>query len=131
MLATDPFMAAVDADAEWPLVFGGRVYPTVQARALFDAITRATYDYAEPGVLGFLFGLGFDTATKVALLGISASQAAQGVSVWSIKVFPALFAAGMSLIDTTDGVLMLSTYNWAFVKPIRKLYYNLTITLVS
>ena len=51
VLATDPFMAAVDADAEWPLVFGGRVYRTVQARALFDAITRATYDYAEPGVI--------------------------------------------------------------------------------
>jgi high-affinity nickel-transport protein len=81
--------------------------------------------------LGFLFGLGFDTATEVALLGISATQAAQGVSVWSIMVFPALFAAGMSLIDTTDGVLMLGAYNWAFVKPVRKLYYNLTITLVS
>src|SRR5260370_661089 len=81
--------------------------------------------------LGFLFGLGFDTATEVALLGLSATQAAQGVSVWSILVFPALFAAGMALIDTTDGVLMLGAYNWAFVKPIRKLYYNLTITLVS
>ena len=51
VLATDPFMAAVDADAEWPLVFDGRVYRTVQARALFNAITRATYDYAEPGVI--------------------------------------------------------------------------------
>jgi high-affinity nickel-transport protein len=81
--------------------------------------------------LGFLFGLGFDTATEVALLGISATQAAQGVSIWSIMVFPALFAAGMSLIDTTDGILMLSAYDWAFVKPIRKLYYNMIITLVS
>jgi high-affinity nickel-transport protein len=81
--------------------------------------------------LGFLFGLGFDTATEVALLGISATQAAQGVSIWSIMVFPALFTAGMSLIDTTDGVLMLGAYDWAFVKPMRKLYYNMTITLVS
>ena len=81
--------------------------------------------------LGFLFGLGFDTATEVALLGISATQAAKGVSIWSIMVFPALFAAGMSLIDTTDGILMLGAYDWAFVKPIRKLYYNMTITLVS
>jgi high-affinity nickel-transport protein len=81
--------------------------------------------------LGFLFGLGFDTATEVALLGISATQAGQGMSIWSIMVFPALFAAGMSLIDTTDGVLMLGAYNWAFVKPIRKLYYNLVITAVS
>ncbi len=63
--------------------------------------------------LGFLFGLGFDTATEVALLGISATQAAKGVSIWSILVFPALFAAGMSLIDTTDGILMLGAYDWA------------------
>ena len=81
--------------------------------------------------LGFLFGLGFDTATEVALLGLSATQAAKGVSLWSVLVFPALFAAGMALVDTTDGVLMLGAYGWAFVKPIRKLYYNLTITLVS
>jgi high-affinity nickel-transport protein len=81
--------------------------------------------------LGFLFGLGFDTASEIALLGISATQAAQGMSIWAIMVFPALFAAGMSLIDTTDGVLMLGAYNWAFVKPVRKLYYNLIITGVS
>jgi len=81
--------------------------------------------------LGFLFGLGFDTATEVSLLGISASQAAQGVSVWVILVFPVLFAAGMSLVDTTDGILMLGAYEWAFVRPVRKLYYNVTITLVS
>ncbi len=81
--------------------------------------------------LGFLFGLGFDTATEVSLLGISANQAAQGMSVWVILVFPVLFAAGMSLVDTTDGILMLGAYDWAFVRPIRKLYYNLTITLVS
>ncbi len=81
--------------------------------------------------LGFLFGLGFDTATEVALLGISANQAAKGLPIWSILIFPALFTAGMSLIDTTDGILMLGAYGWAYVKPIRKLYYNMTITLVS
>ncbi|MEH2301178.1 MAG: HoxN/HupN/NixA family nickel/cobalt transporter [Nostoc sp.] len=81
--------------------------------------------------LGLLFGLGFDTATEVALLGISANQAAKGLPIWSILLFPALFTAGMSLIDTTDGVLMLGAYGWAYVKPIRKLYYNMTITLVS
>ena len=81
--------------------------------------------------LGFLFGLGFDTATEVSLLGISASQAAQGVSMGVVLAFPVLFAAGMSLVDTTDGILMLGAYDWAFVRPIRKLYYNLTITLVS
>jgi high-affinity nickel-transport protein len=81
--------------------------------------------------LGFLFSLGFDTATEVGLLGISAAQTSQGLSVWSIMVFPAFFTAGMSLIDTTDGILMLGAYEWAFVKPIRKLYYNMTITFVS
>ncbi|MGI4810173.1 MAG: HoxN/HupN/NixA family nickel/cobalt transporter, partial [Janthinobacterium lividum] len=96
-------------------------------RPLFRLVTRSWHMFP----LGFLFGLGFDTATEIGLLGISATQAAQGISIWSIMVFPALFTAGMSLIDTTDGVLMLGAYDWAFVKPIRKLYYNLTITLVS
>lgn len=81
--------------------------------------------------LGFLFGLGFDTATEIGLLGISAAEAAKGLSIWSILIFPALFAAGMMLIDTTDNILMLGAYGWAFVKPIRKLYYNLAITSVS
>lgn len=81
--------------------------------------------------LGFLFGLGFDTATEVSLLGLSATQAAHGVPITAILVFPVLFAAGMSLVDTTDGILMLGAYEWAFIRPIRKLYYNLTITLVS
>jgi high-affinity nickel-transport protein len=82
-------------------------------------------------VIGFLFGLGFDTATEVALFGISSTQAASGGSFSTIMVFPALFTAGMSLLDTTDGVLMLGAYGWAFMKPIRKLYYNMTITAVS
>jgi high-affinity nickel-transport protein len=81
--------------------------------------------------LGFLFGLGFDTATEVGLLGISATQATQGLSIWSVLVFPALFTAGMTLIDTADGILMLGAYGWAMVKPMRKLYYNVTITAVS
>jgi high-affinity nickel-transport protein len=81
--------------------------------------------------IGVLFGLGFDTATEVGLLGISATQAAQGLSIWSILVFPALFTAGMTLLDTTDSVLMIGAYGWAFIKPIRKLYYNMTITAAS
>jgi nickel/cobalt transporter (NiCoT) family protein len=96
-------------------------------RRFFHLIERSWHMYP----LGVLFGLGFDTATEVGLLGISATQAAQGLSVWSILVFPALFTAGMTLIDTTDGILMLGAYGWAFVKPIRKLYYNPTITAVS
>jgi len=81
--------------------------------------------------LGVLFGLGFDTATEVGVLGIAALEAGKGLPVYTIMVFPLLFAAGMCLLDTTDGVLMLGCYGWAFVKPVRKLYYNLNITLVS
>ncbi len=81
--------------------------------------------------IGLLFGLGFDTATEVGLLGISATGAAQGLPIWSILVFPALFTAGMTLLDTVDSALMLGAYGWAFIKPARKLYYNLTITATS
>jgi high-affinity nickel-transport protein len=81
--------------------------------------------------LGLLFGLGFDTASEVALLGLAATTGASGLPVVDILILPALFAAGMSLVDTTDGILMLGAYGWAYVKPIRKLYYNLTITLMS
>jgi nickel/cobalt transporter (NiCoT) family protein len=81
--------------------------------------------------IGVLFGLGFDTATEVALLGMSAAAAAKGLSVVAMAVFPVLFTAGMTLVDTTDGILMVGAYGWAFMKPIRKLYYNLTITFVS
>ncbi|HTZ68292.1 MAG TPA: HoxN/HupN/NixA family nickel/cobalt transporter [Roseiarcus sp.] len=96
-------------------------------RRFFRLIERSWQMYP----LGVLFGLGFDTATEVGLLGISATQASQGLSIWSILVFPALFTAGMTLIDATDSILMLGAYGWAFIKPIRKLYYNLTITAVS
>lgn len=96
-------------------------------RPLFRFISRSWHMYP----LGFLFGLGFDTATEIGLLGISAAEAAKGMSLWTILVFPALFTAGMALMDTTDSVMMTGAYGWAFVKPIRKLYYNLTITFVS
>jgi nickel/cobalt transporter (NiCoT) family protein len=95
--------------------------------AFFGMISKSWHMYP----LGILFGLGFDTATEIGLLGISAAQGSQGLPLWSILIFPALFTAGMSLLDTTDGVLMVGAYGWAFVKPIRKLYYNMTITLVS
>ena len=96
-------------------------------RTLFRMISRSWHMYP----LGFLFGLGFDTATEIGLLGISAAEASKGLSIWSILVFPALFTAGMSLVDTSDGVLMVGAYGWAFVNPLRKLYYNLTITAAS
>jgi nickel/cobalt transporter (NiCoT) family protein len=96
-------------------------------RPLFRIVSKSWHMYP----LGFLFGLGFDTATEIGLLGISASQASQGMSPLLILIFPALFTAGMTLIDTTDGVFMVGAYGWAFVNPLRKLWYNLTITAVS
>ena len=96
-------------------------------RPLFALVTQSWHMLP----LGFLFGLGFDTATEVAVFGVSIAQVSQGLSLWSVVLFPILFAAGMSLIDTTDGVMMLGAYEWAFVKPLRKLYYNMTITLLS
>jgi len=100
---------------------------TAILRPAFRLVTRSWHMYP----LGLLFGLGFDTATEIAVLGISATQAAQGMDVWMIMIFPLLFTAGMSLIDTIDSVLMLFAYGWAFLKPVRKLYYNMTITAIS
>ena len=109
------------------LLLAGRGLLSRIFKPLFGIIGASWHMYP----LGLLFGLGFDTATEIGLLGLSATGGAQGLSIWSIMIFPALFTAGMTLIDTTDSVLMLGAYGWAFVKPIRKLYYNLTITFVS
>jgi nickel/cobalt transporter (NiCoT) family protein len=114
-------------EEDFDLLLSGRGFLARLFRPMFRMISRSWHMYP----LGFLFGLGFDTATEIGLLGISAAEASKGLPFWSILVFPALFAAGMSLIDTTDNILMLGAYGWAFVKPIRKLYYNLTITCVS
>ena len=117
--------AYVDEDLNLILAkrgFFGRIF-----RNLFRLVNHSWQMYP----VGFLFGLGFDTATEVGLLGISATAAAKGLPIWSILVFPTLFTAGMALIDSTDSILMLGAYGWAFVKPIRKLYYNMTITFVS
>ena len=81
--------------------------------------------------IGFLFGLGFDTASEVALLAISAGAAAQGLPFTAVISLPLIFAAGMSLMDTTDGAFMSKAYSWAFASPIRKVFYNLTITALS
>jgi len=81
--------------------------------------------------LGFLFGLGFDTATEVALLGLSIMAGNQGFPSFLIILLPLMFVSGMSLLDTLDGILMIWCYGWAFVHPIRKIYYNMTVTLVS
>lgn len=81
--------------------------------------------------VGLLMGLGFDTATQVALLVLAAGTAAFTLPWYAILVLPVLFAAGMSLFDALDGILMSRAYGWAFLQPVRKVYYNLTVTVLS
>ena len=114
-------------DEDFDLLLANRGFLARIFRPVFAMVRRSWHMYP----LGILFGLGFDTATEIGLLGISAAEASRGLPILSILVFPVLFAAGMSLIDTTDNILMLGAYGWAYIKPIRKLYYNLTITTVS
>ncbi|NTX70217.1 HoxN/HupN/NixA family nickel/cobalt transporter [Lelliottia amnigena] len=111
-------------DAELPVTGGAMNW-------LFGATFRLVSNSWQMYLVGFLFGLGFDTATEIGVLGISAASASHGMSVWSIMIFPALFASGMALIDTIDNLLMVGAYGWAFNKPQRKLYYNMTITGTS
>jgi high-affinity nickel-transport protein len=81
--------------------------------------------------LGLLFGLGFDTASEVSLLAMTAGASAGHLPIPAVLCLPLLFAAGMTVMDTTDGVLMTKAYDWAFVNPLRKLFYNITITGIS
>ncbi len=110
---------------DFDLLLNSRGFLSRIFRPLFKLVTKSWHMFA----VGLLFGLGSATATEIALFGISARK--RRTACPSILVFPALFTAGMSLVDTTDGVLMLGAYGWAFMKPIRKLYYNITITAVS
>ena len=114
-------------EEDFDMLLGNRGFLSKLFRPMFRLITRSWHMYP----LGVLFGLGFDTTTEIGVLGISAVEASKGLSIWAILLFPILFAAGMSLVDTTDNILMLGAYGWAFVKPIRKIYYNMTITCVS
>ncbi|MGI8914765.1 MAG: HoxN/HupN/NixA family nickel/cobalt transporter [Chloroflexota bacterium] len=94
---------------------------------LFKLITRSWQLY----FIGFLFGLGFDTATEVSLLAISAGAAAKHLPLVAVLALPIIFASGMSLMDTTDGAFMAKAYSWAFSNPIRKVFYNLAVTGLS
>jgi high-affinity nickel-transport protein len=114
-------------EEDFDLLLGSRGFLSRLFRPVFNLVRKSWHMYP----VGVLFGLGFDTATEIGLLGMSAAEASKGLSLWSVLVFPVLFAAGMSLIDTTDNILMLGAYGWAFVKPVRKLYYNMTITFIS
>ncbi len=91
------------------------------------AVTKSWHMYP----LGLLFGLGFDTATEVSLLVLAGGAAAFALPWYAILVLPILFAAGMSLLDTIDGCFMNFAYGWAFSKPVRKVYYNITVTALS
>src|SRR6185436_15265557 len=81
--------------------------------------------------LGLLFGLGFDTASEVGLLAMTAGASAGDLPIAAVLSLPILFAAGMTAIDTTDGVLMVKAYDWALVNPLRKIFYNVVITGLS
>src|SRR5450631_90068 len=91
------------------------------------AVTKPWHMYP----VGLLFGLGFDTVTEVGLLVVAGGAAAANLPWWAVLTLPILFAAGMSLLDTIDGSFMNFAYGWAFSKPIRKIYYNITITALS
>jgi len=94
---------------------------------LFRFVSKSWHMYP----LGFLFGLGFDTASEVALLAIAAGVATHHVPIVAVLSLPVIFAAGMSLMDTADGAFMSQAYGWAFSNPIRKVYYNITVTSLS
>jgi high-affinity nickel-transport protein len=94
---------------------------------VLKAVSRPWHMY----VVGFVFGIGFDTATEVTLLVLAGGAAAAQLPWYAILVIPVLFAAGMSLFDTADGVFMSAAYQWAFISPVRKVFYNLTVTALS
>ncbi len=98
---------------------------------LLGRLTRAVTKPAQMYPIGVLFGLGFDTATEVALLVLAGGAAGAGLPWYAILCLPILFAAGMSLLDSIDGSFMNFAYGWAFSKPVRKVFYNITITGLS
>ena len=97
----------------------------------FGRLTKTITKPPQMYPIGLLFGLGFDTATEVALLVIAGSAGAAGLPWYAILCLPVLFAAGMSLLDSIDGSFMNFAYGWAFSRPVRKVYYNITITALS
>ncbi len=108
----------------------------LQRRGLMNRLFRGRFnDFLAHGwqmyPLGLLFGLGFDTASEVGLLAMTAGASAGDLPIAALLSLPLLFAAGMTLMDTTDGILMAKAYNWAFVNPLRKIFYNITTTALS
>jgi high-affinity nickel-transport protein len=106
------------AEQELDRLLAGRGLLTRLFRPLFRMVSRSVQMLP----IGFLFGLGFDTATEITLFTVAASQASDGMTFGTVMIFPALFTVGMTLIDTTDSVLMVGAYGWAFLNPIRKIW---------
>jgi high-affinity nickel-transport protein len=98
---------------------------------ILGRVTRAVTKPWHLYPTGFLFGLGFDTVTEIGLLVIAGGAVAASLPWWAVLTLPILFAAGMSLLDTLDGAFMTVAYGWAFSRPVRKVYYNLTVTALS
>lgn len=114
-------------EAELEKMFEAKGFFTRYLGPLFKVVTKSWHIYP----IGFLFGLGFDTATEISLLTMSAGIAKDHLPVLGIIALPLLFAAGMSLFDTLDGLMMTKSYAWANNRPVRKVYYNLIVTLIS
>ena len=115
-----------------------RAFATVSRSALASVLNRVLGRFTrsiskswQMYPLGMLFGLGFDTATEIALLVLAGTSAAAGLPWYAILCLPVIFAAGMTLLDTVDGSFMNVAYGWAFSKPVRKVYYNITVTGLS
>ncbi len=115
------------SDAELEAALNERGFLARLLRPIMRRITHAVHMYP----VGMLFGLGFDTATEIALLALAGSGAAAGLPWYAILVLPLLFAAGMTLMDTADGLLMTAAYDWAFMQPARKIFYNFAVTGLS
>jgi high-affinity nickel-transport protein len=118
-----------DSSLELDLTAGGMTGGLMSR--IFGRLFRVIRHSWQMYPIGFLFGLGFDTASEVAILAIAASAAAKGVPFVAVIALPLIFAAGMSLMDTADGAFMAKAYSWAFTSPIRKVFYNLTMTSLS
>ena len=98
---------------------------------ILGRVTRAVSKPWHMFPTGFLFGLGFDTVSEIGLLVIAGGAVAANLPWWAVLTLPVLFAAGMSLLDTLDGAFMTMAYGWAFSRPVRKIYYNITVTALS
>ncbi len=114
-------------DREFEIWLARRGFFIKMLRPVFALVSKSWHVYP----LGFLFGLGFDTASEITLLVISAGASQLGISIWGILALPVLFAAGMSLMDTADGIFMTKAYKWTFSSPLHKLYYNIVVTTIT